>query len=248
MAVISVGIRGSDQKFVQNFKRHSDRVQTSVERLSTGKRINRPSDDPAGFVAAEQLRTELTDLKTKLKVVSRDRQESRSQQSGLAHAQQTLTELRDRVIAADDPSITADERAALIVEIDETVAALERVVAVTGITGLPQLLSSGGVVNGVKQSAELPTATELDAHVDGIQSRRIAGGTQERIGEVFEDLYRDQIVITTETLSLIEDTDFVAETAALAQAQVLSQGAIAAISYSNQQWIDQIELLLDELA
>jgi len=247
MAVISVGIRGSDQRLVNSFQRNSARVQTSVERLSTGKRINRPEDDPAGFVAAEQLRKELGDLKVKLKQVKTDRQESRRSQSGLANIQQTLTELRDRVVAANDTSITAAEREALVVEIDETAAALDRVAEITGLKSVPKVFPSSGVDNGVKQGTELPSADELSGHVDGIVGRRIAEGTQERIDQVFEELYSDQIVITTETLSMIEDTDYAAETSALAQAQVLTQGAIAALGYSNQQRIDQIEMLLDEL-
>ena len=34
----------------------------SLERLATGKRINRASDDPSGLVAAEQLRVDRTTL------------------------------------------------------------------------------------------------------------------------------------------------------------------------------------------
>jgi flagellin len=248
MPIISVGTRGSDERLVQSFQRNTARVQTSVERLSTGKRINRPSDDPAGFVAAEGLRTELTDLKSKLRVLAGDQRENRSQESGISDIQLTLTQLRDRINAADDPSFSAKERESLLTEIDETAAALERVVAVTGIKHVPKLRSSGDAANGAKQVAGIPSAGELDAQVNNIQSRRIAAGTQERIGEVFENLYRDQIAITTETLSMIEDTDFAAETATLAQSQVLTQGAMAALGYSNQQRIDQVKLLLDELA
>jgi flagellin len=248
MSVISVGTRGSDQRLVQSFQRNSARVQMSVERLSTGKRINRASDDPAGFVAAEGLRTELTDLKSKLRVLAGDRRESRGQESGLGNIQLTLTQLRDRVNAADDPSNSANERESLLAEIDEAAAAFERVVSVTGMKGVPQLRSSSGAIDNVKQGAGAPSAEELDAQVKSIQSQRVAVGTQERVGEVFENLYRDQIVITTETLSMIEDTDFAAETANLVQSQILTQGAMAALGYSNQQRIDQMKLLLDEMA
>jgi flagellin len=248
MSVISVGARGSDQRLVQNFQRNSARVQTSVERLSTGKRINRPSDDPAGFVAAEGLRTELTDLKSKLRVQADDRRESRSQESGLADIQGALTQLRDRVNAVNDPSFSAKERNALLAEIDEAAAAYERVVKVTGVKSVPERLSGDAGLDGVNQSVDAPSAEELDARVKSVQGQRVAAGTQDRIGEVFENLYRDQIVITTETLSMIEDTDFAAETANLVQSQVLTQSAMAALGYSNQQRIDQIKLLLDELA
>ena len=63
---------------------------------------------------------------------------------------------------------------------------------------------------------------------------------------MFEQLYQDQIVITSEALSQIEDTDFAVETANLVQSQVLSQGAMAALQYANRTHIDQISQLLDE--
>src|SRR5438309_1615959 len=37
-------------------------LQTSLTRLSTGLRINTGKDDPAGLIASEQLRTEVTSI------------------------------------------------------------------------------------------------------------------------------------------------------------------------------------------
>jgi flagellin-like hook-associated protein FlgL len=49
-------------------------------------------------------------------------------------------------------------------------------------------------------------------------------------------------------LSMIKDTDYAAETANLAQSQVLSQGAMAALSYANRQRVAQLAVLLDKIA
>lgn len=43
------------------------KVGLALERLSTRKRINHAKDDPAGLVAVEELRGELTDLHANLK-------------------------------------------------------------------------------------------------------------------------------------------------------------------------------------
>ncbi|HEX4415050.1 MAG TPA: hypothetical protein VH107_15545, partial [Lacipirellulaceae bacterium] len=83
MTRISVGLSGSDQRYVQSFQRNSDRTQTSIERLSTGKRINHPDDDPPGFVAAEGLRGELIDINAKLKGLQSQKIQSETKQSGL---------------------------------------------------------------------------------------------------------------------------------------------------------------------
>lgn len=42
-------------------------VNTSLERLATGKQIKRASDDPARMIAAEQLRTQERTLNAKIK-------------------------------------------------------------------------------------------------------------------------------------------------------------------------------------
>ena len=85
MKLITLGVRGSDQQMLQSFRRNSEKLKTSLERLSTGKRINRPSDDPAGFVAAEGFRRDLADLRAKLKSIGTERRQSHLQQSELAN-------------------------------------------------------------------------------------------------------------------------------------------------------------------
>ena len=42
--------------------RHDRALSRSIERLSTGLRINRASDDPSGLVISEQLRNQIAGL------------------------------------------------------------------------------------------------------------------------------------------------------------------------------------------
>jgi hypothetical protein len=63
----------TSSQLVHNFERSQRRVVASVEQLSTGKRINRPSDDPAGFVAAEEIRGELIELRSETRAATHRR-------------------------------------------------------------------------------------------------------------------------------------------------------------------------------
>jgi flagellin-like hook-associated protein FlgL len=82
-----------------------------------------------------------------------------------------------------------------------------------------------------------------------VANQRVALAAHERASlDTFEGLYKDQITITTEALSQIEDTDFAAESANLVQSQILSQGAMAALAYSSRQRTTQLTLLLDAVA
>src|SRR6476620_6434989 len=131
MTSISTGLHGVDQRLLQNFQRNNDRTQTSLERLSTGKRINHPSDDPAGFIAAEGLRKDLNDLKQKLGDIATERDQSHIQQSGLSDIQNALTDLRGYLVSGADGTLTADQRTSLESEIDETAEAIDRIAKLT---------------------------------------------------------------------------------------------------------------------
>ena len=43
-----------------SLKKSNSALETALTRLSTGLRINSGKDDPAGLIASEQLRTEVT--------------------------------------------------------------------------------------------------------------------------------------------------------------------------------------------
>lgn len=85
---------GGSSQFVNNLRKSSAQTVRALERLSTGKRINRPSDDPSGFVTAELLRSELVRLQAELKTLTSKQHSVRQRQSGLAALQEQLIELR----------------------------------------------------------------------------------------------------------------------------------------------------------
>lgn len=243
-SITTVGIRGADQQYLQSYRRNVERTQQSIERLSTGKRINRPSDDPPGFIAAEQLKGEIADLEAKLKSLGHERQESHTRQSELANIQDALLAVKDEVLAAADGFLSTEQQAALRDEIDQAADAIERIAAYS--TSGQSAKTIQEQVNATLRAAE-PTAESVDAMADGALSERAALAVHERTHvDTFEALYQDQLVITKETLSMIEDTDYAAESANFAQSQILAKGALAALTYYNQQRADQLLGLLDE--
>ena len=48
----------------RTLRQQSNTLNTSLQRLSTGLRINRGADDPAGLIASENLRSEKTSITT----------------------------------------------------------------------------------------------------------------------------------------------------------------------------------------
>jgi flagellin len=244
MTSISTGIHGTDQRLLQNFQRNTERTQTSLERLSTGKRINHPKDDPPGFIAAEGLRKDLNDLKQKLGDISTERAQSHIQQSGLSDIQNALTELRGQLVSGADGTLTADQRTALESEIDEASTAIDRVANLTGNKGVANLDASAASLATDPNAAQL-----VDDQSQSVANQRVALAADEHANlDTFQQLYQDQQAITSESLSKVEDTDFAAETSNFVQSQALSQSAMAALAYNSRQNVSQLTQLIDSIA
>jgi flagellin len=96
-------------------------------RLATLRRINRGSDDPSGAIAAETLRSELTALERTSAVTERARALVRVADSGLAEANALLHRIRGNVVSAANSIVSSEERAALQLETDAALEALDRI-------------------------------------------------------------------------------------------------------------------------
>ncbi len=242
--------RSTGQRLLNQFQQNNERVSKSLERLSTGKRINRPEDDPAGFVAAEKLRGDLIDLRSESRTESGNRLESRQRESALSHIQTVLTSVRGLLVTAADGTLTAEQRTSLQQEIDASLDAIDLIATnTTGVAGSTALaeLREGGSANVIDGDVAA-AALLVDGKLSALSSQRAAIGAYERTHfEVFEKLREDQIAITTEALSQIEDTDFAAEAAELVQGRILSEASMIALAYSNRELTEQMEEILEGL-
>jgi flagellin len=70
---------------------------TSLERLSTGLRINRGADDPAGLIASENLRAEKTAISAAISNAERAEQVSNVAEGGLQEISKMLLDLQSLV-------------------------------------------------------------------------------------------------------------------------------------------------------
>ena len=234
---------------IQRFRQNNQQVSQSLERLSTGKRINRPRDDPSGFIAAEGLRGDLIELRAQSRAASSNRFVVRQRESALGQIQKTLTNVRGNLVTVADGLNSSAQSRAIQQEIDTSLDAIDQIAArVEGVSDSTPLreLREGGSANVI--DGDIQAASELvDNKLSELSRSRAAAGAYERTEEIFEQLRQDQIVITTETLSQIEDTDFAAETSNLVQGQILSQASIAALAFSQREQIEQLEALFDSL-
>lgn len=108
------------------WRRHSADVERSMERLATGKRINRASDDPAGSVAVTEFNGQLESLNAKLKGVQQNRYYTAAREGGNAAINDLVIELKGLVVqAANTGALSDTERRSIQDEIDEKIEAID---------------------------------------------------------------------------------------------------------------------------
>ena len=110
-------------------------VNTAMERLSSGKRINSASDDPAGFAIAERMTAQIRGLN----MAARNASDGLSMLSAVENATDDVTDMLQRirelaVQAASDTNTTQD-REYLQTEVVSLIAEIDRVANQTQYNG-----------------------------------------------------------------------------------------------------------------
>ena len=108
----------------------------SLERLSTGLRINRGKDDPAGLIASQNLRAEQSAIGAALKNAERADQVVNIAEGGLNEVSSLLTELQGLLTStANDAGLSAEEKEANQLQIDSILQTIDRVASATSFQG-----------------------------------------------------------------------------------------------------------------
>lgn len=111
-------------------------LQTSLTRLSTGLRINTGKDDPAGLIASEALRSDITGINKAISNTQRASQIIATADSALGQVSSLLNDVRGLVVeAANNGALSDDEIAANQLQIDSSLEAINRIAQTTTFQG-----------------------------------------------------------------------------------------------------------------
>jgi len=124
---------------------NNNALQKTLERLSTGYRINRGSDDPAGLIASENLRGEIAAIRSSITNAERASGLVSTAEAALAEISDKLVEMQELVAAAaNDGGLTQAEIDANQVQVDGIVASINRIAGETSFMGAKLLDGSKG--------------------------------------------------------------------------------------------------------
>lgn len=111
-------------------------LNKSLERLSTGLRINRGADDPAGLIASENLRSEKAAINAAITNAQRAEQVVNVAEGGLQEVSNLLVELQSLVSAtANEAGVSEEEKAANQLQIDSILQTIDRIANATAFQG-----------------------------------------------------------------------------------------------------------------
>ena len=247
----------------RQLERTQGEMTRSIEKLSSGLRINRAADDAAGLAISEKLRAQVRGIA----------QATRNAQDGISlvqTAEGALNEIhaivqrvRELAVQYDNGTLSGADRAAITAEVAQLSAEVTRIAGATQFNNIP-LLSGGGAtitfqigansgeaisIGTVALLSGAPPiissavfnwpATGVDIDVVGSALSSLAdaraglGAVQNRLEHTINNLQVYQENLASSE-SRIRDVDMAAEMVTLTRLQILSQSGTAMLSQANQ--------------
>ena len=122
-------------------------VKTSLERLSTGLRINRASDDAAGLGVSENLRTQVKGTAQAMKNAQDGIAAITIAEGAANEVSDVLQRMRELAVQSANDTLTSTERAYTNQEYGQLRSEIDRIAEVTNYNGMKLISSSGTTSN-----------------------------------------------------------------------------------------------------
>ncbi len=232
-------------------------LETAIQRLSSGLRVNSAKDDAAGLAIAERMNAQVRGMNVAIRNSNDAISLSQVAEGGLQEVGSMLQRMRELAVQSANGSNGASDRANLNAEFIALDAEVGRISEVTKFNGLAILGLDAGVFTfqvGANENDTLDLTTvavaataltietdlnaaaaitAIDAAIDVVTTDRASyGAAQSRFSSAINNL---QIASENQAAarSRIMDSDFAVETTNMTRANILSQAGTAMISQAN---------------
>ena len=234
-------------------------VTRATERLSSGYRINRASDDASGLSISEGLRGQIRGLAQNQRNIQDGISLTQTAEAALSGVHSMLQRVRELAVQYKNGTYSAANAQAIQSEVNQLASEIERLGQSAAFNGI-QLMSNAGTINlrvgandGASETisvatislaqqigtayASLGAATdlaEIDAALDAVSVQRSAmGAAQNRLESALDNVRSAQVNMVASE-SRIRDVDMADEVLAMARGQILSQSGTAMLAQANQ--------------
>ena len=190
----------------RNLGGSQEMLKTSLERLSTGLRINSAKDDAAGLAISERFSAQIKGLNQGVRNANDGISLAQTAEGALGEVTNNLQRIRELAVQASNATNTATDRAALQNEVTALVAEIDRVATQTTFNGTKLL--NGGFRGAVFQiganagdsitidsianstASNLGTQTSYVKASDGVITAQIAAGSLSAIAASQITIYK----------------------------------------------------------
>ncbi len=252
-------------------------LSTSMQRLSTGMRINSAKDDAAGLAISASMTSQIRGMNQGIRNANDGISMAQTAEGALDEVTNNLQRMRELAVQKSNGTYSTDDIANITAEQDALAAQISNVLTNTKFNGTAlfdgkagadtdgkvtiqaganttdaitldlgdDLLTTGGVEDVVATNKSIADATieNYDTAIANISTRRASlGAGQNQLQSAVNNLTSNSTNLS-DARSRIQDTDYSAETTALAKAQILSQASTAMLSQANQSTQSVLKLL-----
>ncbi|MGY1606447.1 MULTISPECIES: flagellin N-terminal helical domain-containing protein [unclassified Geodermatophilus] len=248
-------------------------MSKSLEKLSSGLRINRAADDAAGLAISEGLRSQIGGLKVAVRNAQDGISVVQTAEGALTETHSILQRMRDLAVqAANDGALSDSDKAKAHAEFDALRSELDDIATKTTFNGTKlldgsysskvfQVGSNAGETLSVSVSSMAPSALGLSAA--SIATASGASAAISSVGDAIAEVSDQRAALgavqnrlehkinnlnaTVENLtaseSRIRDTDMAQEMVSFTRSQILSQAGTAMLAQANQSSQGVLQLL-----
>lgn len=128
-----------------NLNKSQSSLQTSMERLSSGLRINSAKDDAAGQAIANRMTAQITGMAQAQRNANDGVSMVQTMEGGLDQINNNLQRIRELTVQAASDTNSADDRASIQTEINERIDEIERIAQSTEFNGTKVLNATDGM-------------------------------------------------------------------------------------------------------
>jgi flagellin len=234
----------------------SDKVARSMERLSSGYRINRAADDAAGLAISEKLRGQIGGLNQ----ASRNAQDAvslvQTAEGSLNEVHSMLQRVRELAVQYSAGTLSTSDKAAITAEEAQLKSEIERIGKTADFNGIKLLDGSAssvtfqvGANDGDSISVTTASLGQKVGNIDVTSTTAIAGidnaikevstlrggfgAVQNRLDHTLNNLrtYQENLIASE---SRIRDVDMAAEMVTFSKNQILQQAGTSMLAQANQ--------------
>jgi flagellin len=247
-----------------NLNKSQSALQTSMERLSSGLRINSAKDDAAGQAIANRMTAQITGMNQASRNANDGISLVQTMEGGLNQINDNLQRIRELAVQAASDTNTAADRTSINTEITQRVAEIDRIAGSNNFNGTNLLNATNALqiqvgagttandsitVNTVDATAatlgvnalDVTTAAASQTSIDAVDTAITTVDTaRSTLGATLNrfDSVVNNLATTSTNLSAarsrIEDADYAVEVSNMTRANILQQAGTSVLAQANQ--------------